>query len=92
MESDEIKKNLQSQSVWMRGLYMFFFLIAYGIAEGLIFAIVLFQFAFNLITSASNERLIDLGRQLSEYVYKIMLYLTFVSEDKPFPFSDWESK
>jgi len=86
---EELKANLSKKSTWTRGLYMLLFAVFYSVAEVVIGAVVIFQFLFALFTGKTNARLVILGRSLSIYVYEVLLYLTFNSEDKPYPFGDW---
>ena len=58
----------------------------------LIFFVVMFQFVYSLLTGSRNEKLVNLGYSLSTYVYQIMSYLTFNTEEHPYPFSDWPKK
>lgn len=88
-DKSEIRKNLKQPGIWMRALYMLLFSIIYGIAEIVIFAIVLFQFLIKLFTARTNARLLRLGQSLSTYVYQILLFVTFNSEKYPYPFSEW---
>ena len=46
--SNDIKENLTQQTIWLRGLYMLMFALFYSIAELVLFAVVVFQFLFNL--------------------------------------------
>ena len=39
-----------------------------------------------------NQPLLNFGAQLSTFVYQIYHYLTFNTEQRPFPFSDWPSE
>jgi hypothetical protein len=87
--AEPIREHLKSRTTWIRGLYMLLFALLYGIAELLVLAVALFQFITVLITGAVNERLLPLGRGLSVYIYQVMLYLTYGTEEKPFPFSPW---
>ena len=88
---NEVKENIKKRSTWVRLLYMLLFVILYGVAEVVITAVVLFQIVVNLFTGESNERVLLFGNQLSRYVYEILLYLTYNSENLPFPFSEWPS-
>lgn len=85
----ELKENLKQKKTWLRGLYMLLFAIFYSVAEIVILVVVLFQFLLALFTARTNARLVLFGKSLSTYVYQVMLYLTFNSEDKPFPFGEW---
>lgn len=86
---EEIKYRLQKNETWQRILYMLFFIFIYGFAKFLIFAIMLFQLATLVITGKTNEQLLRFSQNLSTYIYQITIYLTFVSEQQPFPFSAW---
>ena len=44
-----------------------------------------------LITTELNEQLLDFSNSLTKYVSQILLYITFKSEERPFPFSPWPS-
>lgn len=73
----------------MRGLYILLFTFFYGIAEVVLFAVVVFQFLLTLFTGKTNERLLKLGQSLGTYIYQIVLYITFNSEHQPYPFGAW---
>lgn len=90
--NDDIKESLKDNSTWMRVLYMAIFVIIFNIVELLIAALVIFQVLVLLFTGEKNQRLLGFGSMLSLYVYRILRYLTFNSEEKPFPFADWDSE
>lgn len=83
-------QQLKQRSKWMRILYMLLFLIAYGIAEFILTGIVIVQVILNLLTGKVNERLREFSSDLSRYVYDTLRFLTYNTEDKPFPLSDWK--
>ena len=41
------------------------------------------------ITGRVNERLRALGQTLASYIYEIVLYVTFHSDERPYPFGPW---
>jgi hypothetical protein len=88
---DEVKGNLKNAEVWMRLLYIVIFYLFYGAAKVVLFVMVIYQFLSTLFTGKTNERLLDFGRQLSEYIYQTVQFLSYTSDDKPFPFADWPS-
>lgn len=87
--SDEIKQNIRERKTWLRGLYMLLFLVFYSVAKVIIFAVIAFQFVLTLLTGQTNERLIKLGQSLCTYVYQILSFLTFNSNQHPYPFAPW---
>ncbi|MDX2507544.1 MAG: DUF4389 domain-containing protein [Gammaproteobacteria bacterium] len=90
--NNEIKESFKDRSVWLRGLYMLIFLFLIGIAKFVTVVVVIFQFINVLFTSQSNQKLLEFGKQLSIYQYQILLFLTYNSEEHPFPMGDWPEK
>ena len=85
----ETKKNLTNPKTWLRLVYIILFAIAFNVAEVVIVAVVVAQFLFELITGQPNEQMRSLGRSLGGYASEIIAYLTYHSDDKPFPFGPW---
>lgn len=74
---------------WKRGLFMILFAILYSVAEIVLITIAFIQFGYTLFTGEVNGKLKKLGNEVSYYVYQIFRFLTFNTEEKPFPLSDW---
>lgn len=87
----EQKSHLTGKQIWLRGLYMLLFVAIYHVAEFVIGVVVILQFLFSLFTGQVNTRLLQFGRSLSRYAYQVLCYLTFNSEQMPYPFDDWPS-
>lgn len=87
--NDEIKQKLLNKETWLRGLFMLLFIVISGVARFIIAVVVLFQFFSVLVSGKTNAQLLQLGQNLSTYIYQITLFLTFNSEWRPFPFGDW---
>lgn len=89
--SNDLKENVKDTNVWLRLLYMLLFVIIYSVAEVVLAVVIFFQFLSVLFTGNKNEKVLSLGSQLSTFVYQVFSYLTYNSEVRPFPFSDWPS-
>ena len=85
------KDNLANRNIWVRGLYMLFYAIAYAVAEAIVALAAIFQFVHALVTGKVNQPLQTFSANLSAYILQILEYVTFNSEFLPFPFSDWPS-
>ena len=85
----ETKTNIQNTSTWIRILYMLLFVLAYSAAEFILAITVVIQVIIKLVTGELNERLKTFGNQISQYIFDVLKFLTFNSEDKPFPFDEW---
>lgn len=76
-------------AIWRRGMFILLFAVVYQVAKIVIFFAVVFQFLCILISGKRNGQVLELGQGLSTYVYEILLFMTFNSERRPFPFSPW---
>ena len=87
--SSDLKENVSNTNTWGRALFMILFGIIYSVAEVVLVAVIVIQFFFVLFTTEKNERLLGFGKELSTFIYQVFLFLTFNTEEKPFPFADW---
>ena len=87
----DIKENAKNVDVWTRGLFILIYGVIFYFLFSLIWLVVIFQFLMKLITTELNEQLLDFSDSLTKYVSQILLYITFKSEERPFPFSPWPS-
>ncbi len=85
----DIKENAKNIDVWTRGLFILIYGVIFYFLFALIWLVVIFQFIMKLITSELNEQILDFCDSLNQYVSQILLYITFKSEERPFPFSPW---
>ena len=86
---EKLKSNLTSGKHWLRLLYMIVFAVCLQVASFVMWVLVALQFLFSLIRGEDNENLRTFGASLSKYIFQALQFLTYNSEEKPFPFSDW---
>lgn len=87
----QLKEHVSAKTTWVRGLYIVLFAIVYSIAAWLVVAVVIFQFLSTLLTGNNNIQLLRFGRQLSDFVRQLLMFVTYNSDDKPYPFGPWPS-
>lgn len=90
-EQTEVQTNLKKIGTWQRIFFMLIFAVILGLVRILLWAVVLLQVVSSLMTGSANPNVLTLGRTLSAYVYNILLFLTYNSDEMPFPFADWNS-
>jgi hypothetical protein len=73
----------------LRLVFMVLFAVIYKLLDVVLLLITVGQYLFQLVTDKDNETLRQVGDGLSCYFFQIFRYLTYNSEEKPFPFSDW---
>ncbi|MFT6407622.1 MAG: hypothetical protein ACJAQ6_001035 [Arenicella sp.] len=74
---------------WMRVLFVALFWIVFYMSQLVIAAVVVAQCAFTLISGGPNAQLLSFGDSLTLYVHEILRYVTFNSDQRPFPFADF---
>jgi hypothetical protein len=85
-EHKDFEGNIKSKPTWIRFLYMLVFLVV-GNLVGLIALIVIgLNFLIALITGEPNTRLKQTGATIAAYLAEIVLFLSYNTETKPFPF------
>lgn len=90
VEDDSLEHNVKSRSTWLRLFFMCVMVLLYGVSRVVVAAIVLIQFFTLLFKGTTNEPLKELGQSLATYTYQILRYLTFNTEERPYPFDlEW---
>jgi Flp pilus assembly protein TadB len=85
-----VKENLKTRSTWLRLFFMFVIILLYSVSRVVVSVVVLLQFFWVLFTAQTNKPLKTFGQSLATYTYQIIRYLTFNTEERPFPFDlDW---
>lgn len=86
----QFEENVKSRSTWLRLFFMIVVGFLYGVSRVVVGAVVVVQFFWVLFTGGVNQSLETFGQSLATYTYQIIRYLTFVSDERPFPFdADW---
>ena len=88
-ESKTLVGRLLSADQWLRFVFMVLFSIIICVLSYVVGVLVFLQFIFALVTGKDNEKLRRLGSSCSVFISQILQFLTYNSEDKPFPFADW---
>ena len=77
------------RNIWIRGLFMLLMALAYHVIGTVILVVVVIQFVMMLFNDKPNARLVSFGRNMGRYLQQIVNFLTFATEEIPFPFNDW---
>lgn len=83
------QNTIKSESFWLRSIFMVLFFIVYRITDILVLLVAISQWIYTLLTGEANASLTRFAGGLSAYVAQIIQYLTYRTEEKPFPFHDW---
>ena len=86
---NQAKINLCNVDTWIRALYMILFGFLSVISRLLILVVSCLQFLSVLWAGVLNKNLQSFGQATSIWTYQAFLFLTYNSDEKPFPFSSW---
>lgn len=77
------------RNIWMRALLMLLMALAFHVCITVLGVVTLIQFVIVLLNDTPNVRLASFGRSMGSYLRQITTFLTFATEEMPFPFSEW---
>ncbi|MDX1516549.1 MAG: DUF4389 domain-containing protein [Woeseiaceae bacterium] len=88
--SAPIEEHLKSRSTWLRLVFMLVFYVLGSVATLVASVVVVLGFLWVLFTGEPNPQLKNAGQSIATYLYQIVQYLTFNTDERPFPFdSGW---
>lgn len=79
----------KGQTGWQRVIFVALFWIVFYVAQMVVAAVAVAQCVFVLLSNSPNEQLLKFGDAMSKYIHDILRYVTFNSDQQPFPFSDF---
>ena len=89
MDPETAAKNVLNENVWRRLVYIVLFAVAMNVVWMILWALVLVQFLSRLFSGKSIERAAEFGQNLATYAYEVVRFLTFRTDETPWPFAAW---
>jgi hypothetical protein len=77
------------RKLWVRALLMLVMAAAFQLAATVLVVVAVLQLILSVAESEANARLARVGRSIGRYLAQIARFVSFASEQVPFPFSDW---
>jgi len=91
-EGTPIEQHYKSRSTWLRLVFMVAYCFLAWVAGVVGSIVVAFGFLWVLFKGETNRQLQQAGQAIAAYIYEIVRYLTYNTDDKPFPFGgEWPS-
>lgn len=85
----QLHHHLRNQHTWLRLLYMLLFAALLNLAAAVMWIACAFQFLFAITTGSDNRKLRDFTHALSQFIFQALQFVSYNSDDKPFPFAPW---
>jgi hypothetical protein len=92
LDETQLKKNVKDKDTWLRFVYLVVFGVAFWLSTYITFFASVFQFLAKLFSGNSFAGLAEFGDNLAAYQAQVTRYLTFASDEKPFPFAAFPSR
>jgi hypothetical protein len=83
------KNNLTSEAFWLRLVFMLLSLLLVEIAASILVLLVIGQFLYRLFNVSSHQAMLKFSNSLGRFILHSYRFLSYQTESKPFPFSDW---
>ncbi len=87
--ANTVKKTDKNPEIFSRIFYTLLFAFISWMTIWVFAFVVLIQFGFLLITGKVNKNLKGFNQEVGLFLYDMIKYLSFQTNDKPFPFRDW---
>ncbi len=87
-KATEFKKD-KNPEIFSRIFYTVLFAFIGWMSLWVFAFVVLIQFGFLLITGQVNKNLKGFNQEVGLFIYDMIKYLSFQTNQKPFPFRDW---
>lgn len=65
------------------------YVVAFELSRVVAYVVTIVQFVLHLFTGHANDRLRSFGGSLSRYLRQVTAFLTYESDERPYPFSPW---
>ncbi len=87
----KIKENAKDPDTWIPVLFLIVFgiVILFPVLFWIVLVLFFAQFLLKLVTGETNRQLAQVNSGLSEYIYQVLLYITYSSKQRPFPLGSW---
>lgn len=85
----DLNRRMRGESTVLRVLWMLLFFVVWQLAEVALWVIALIQLVRHAITGTPCNRLREFGDSLSRYAQQIARFMTYASEEKPWPMAAW---
>jgi hypothetical protein len=80
------------KAIGIRLLFIVLYCIVAYIAAFVVLLIAVFQSISTLLIKSPNLHLLNFSQSLGIYIFQIISFITFDTEEMPFPFKPWPEK
>jgi hypothetical protein len=87
-----LTENIKEPSIWVNFFLKVIYLIFLNFIIPFLGFITLLQLLFSLGSKKPNDNLISFSKKISIYIYQIINFITYSSDERPWPFNAFPDK
>ena len=87
-----LTENIKESSIWVNFFLKVIYLIFLNFIIPFLGFITLLQLLFSLGSKKPNDNLISFSKKISSYIYQIINFITYSSDERPWPFNAFPDK
>ena len=87
-----LSENIKEPSIWVNFFLKVIYLIFLNFIIPFLGFITLLQLLFSLGSKKPNDNLISFSKKISIYIYQIINFITYSSDERPWPFNTFPDK
>ena len=87
-----LSENIKEPSIWVNFFLKVIYLIFLNFIIPFLGFITLLQLLFSLGSKKPNVNLISFSKKISIYIYQIINFITYSSDERPWPFNTFPDK
>ena len=87
-----LTENIKEPSIWVNFFLKVIYLIFLNFIIPFLGFITLLQLLFSLGSKKPNDNLISFSKKISIYIYQIINFITYSSDERPWPFNPFPDK
>ena len=72
---------------FVRLFYIVVYIIILGIVRFVLWAVLLVQMVLHLVGAKPSVKAQKTGQAVADYIFRVWLYLSYSTDEKPFPFN-----
>ena len=87
-----LSENIKEPSIWVSFFLKVIYLIFLNFIIPFLGFVTLLQLLFSLGSKKPNDNLISFSKKISIYIYQIINFITYSSDERPWPFNAFPDK
>ena len=89
IDTAALTENIKEPSIWVNFFLKVVYLVFLNFIVPFLGFITLLQLLFSIGSKKPNENLVSFSKKISSYLYQIINFITYSSDQRPWPFNSF---